>query len=81
MIIRYREVDGKVEKEIVAGGTTRTPRGEDRPARHFSEQLLKTYYQLECSQGSRFKSKYTKNVIKHVHETALQRFDATGEDH
>ena len=80
MVIRYRVVNGKVEKEILAGGDRRPIRGEDRPVRHFSEQLLKSYYQLECSEGSRFKSIYTKNVIKHVHDTALQRYEQTGQE-
>ena len=76
VIIRYRFVDGVVKREILA--SSRHKRGEERPPRHFSERLLRSYYDLECSEGSRFRSSYSKNQIKRVHETALARYDETG---
>ena len=77
MIIRYKQrEDGTVEKELLAG--VKRVRGEDRPARHQSETILKALYELECRDGCRFRSGYSKSVLKHVHETALQRFDETG---
>ena len=82
MTIRYYVGrNGKVEKEILACGNKRAARGEDRPARHQSETILKAYYELECRDGSRFRSGYTKNRIKHVHETATKRFDELGQEY
>jgi hypothetical protein len=34
---------------------------------------LRAYYKLECEEGSRFRSGYTKNQIKRVHDTAMAR--------
>jgi len=69
---------GKVIRRIVSGRAVHTPRGERRPDRHFSQTLLRSYYSLECEQGSRFRSGYTKNQIKAVHDRRLQLFDQTG---
>jgi len=75
MIIRYREVNGQVVKQIVHRSHLR---GEPRPdPAHFSQRLLNAYYQLECEQGSRFRSTFTKGQIKRTHETAIQRFEQT----
>lgn len=76
MIIRYKLVDGEVRREILT--QRRHTLGEERPPGHFSERLLKNYYELECQQGSRFRSGYRKSVIKRAHETAIQRFEQTG---
>ena len=78
MVISYRERNGRVEKRIIHNSRLSRLRGEPPPDRHFSETLLRAYYSLECEAGSRFKSKYTKNQIKRVHDTALARFDETG---
>jgi hypothetical protein len=70
------EKGGRVIKRLVSGnGAKRHPRGERRPDRHFSQTLLRNYYTLECEQGSRFRSIYTKNQIKKVHETRLSEHD------
>jgi hypothetical protein len=69
---------GRVIRRIVRGGAARHPRGERRPDRHFSETLLRNYYTCECAEGSRFRSEFSKNQIKRVHENRLQEFDQTG---
>jgi hypothetical protein len=70
---------GRVIRRIIAGGPQkRSPRGERRPDRHFSETLLRNYYTCECAEGSRFRSEFSKNQIKKVHENRLQEFDQTG---
>ena len=79
MIWVYRNLGNGVEKRLVSH-KSRT-RGEARPDNHFSETLLKAYYAQECELGSRFKSGYSKNIIKRVHDTALQRFEQLGQDH
>ena len=80
MIIRYYAGrNGTVEKELLAG--VKRARGEDRPARHQSETILRALYELECRDGCRFRSGYTKSVLKHVHETALERYDQTGQEY
>jgi hypothetical protein len=72
LIISYRLVNGRVEKRIICDGTR--PRGDLLPHdRHFSETLLRAYYKLECEEGSRFRSSYTKTQIKRVHDTAMAR--------
>ena len=76
MIISYKLKNGQVVREIVH--RTRV-RGNARPDRHFSETLLRAYYAKECEDGSRFRSTYSKNQIKRAHETAIQRFEQTGE--
>ena len=76
MTITYKEKNGRVIRVISEG--RRKLRGEPPPDRHFSETLLRAYYQLECEQGSRFKSTYTKNQIKRAHDTAIARFEQTG---
>ncbi len=76
MIIRYREVNGQVVKQIVHRSHIR---GEPRPDRHFSETILNALYKLECEQGSRFRSSYSKNILKNVHDTAIQRWEQTGQ--
>jgi hypothetical protein len=76
MIIAYKEVKGIVKKRLLASGTRIYPRGEPRPPRHSSEQILKAYYALECEQ--KFRSSYTKNQIKRVHGDAIQRWEQTG---
>ena len=82
MIIRYYAGrNGTVERELVVKGTKRALRGEYRPARHQSETILKALYELECRDGCRFRSGYTKSVLKHVHETALERYDQTGQEY
>jgi hypothetical protein len=77
MVISYRVRNGRVEKRIVPRDAPRL-RGEPPPDRHFSETLLKAYYQLECEHGSRFRSRFPKSVIKKVHDTAIQRKEQTG---
>jgi hypothetical protein len=77
MVIRYREINGRVVKDVIS--RTRL-RGEERPPGHFSETVLKAYYKLECDEGSRFKSGYSKNEIKRTHDTAIQRFQQTGKE-
>ena len=82
MTIRYYVGrNGKVEKEIVTERNRRPLRGEGRPARHQSETILNAYYELECRDGSRFRSNYTKNQIKRAHETATKRFNELGEEY
>jgi hypothetical protein len=72
---------GRVIRRIVHGGaSSRHPRGDRRPDRHFSQTLLRNYYTLECEQGSKFRSTYTKNQIKRVHDTRLELFDQTGRE-
>jgi hypothetical protein len=81
MILRYSLKDGKVRREIIAQAHKRRLRGLPLPHdRHLSETILKAYYRLECEKGSKFRSGYSKDTIKRVHETALQRFDQTGVD-
>ncbi len=80
MVWRYREINGRVEKRIVHPRDAPRLRGQPRPDRHFSETLLKAYYAKECEQGSRFRSNYPKSIIKRVHDTALARYDETGEE-
>lgn len=69
MIIRYREINGQVVRDIV-----HRPRrsGEVRPV-PFHENLLRTHYMLECSEGSRYRSAYPKSVTKRVLEGAIAR--------
>lgn len=74
MIIRYREINGQVVRDIVH----RTRRVGEVPPAHFSQRLLRSYYDLECRDGSRFRSGYSKNQIKRAHETAIQRWEQTG---
>jgi len=82
MIWSYAIRAGRVVKTLVAGGAaTRHPRGEDPPDRHFSQTLLRNYYRQELEHGSRFKSGFSKNQIKRVHETTLECFDQTGREH
>ena len=82
MIIRYKQgKNGKVEKELLVEGMKRFLRGESPVARHQSETILKALYELECRDGSRFRSAYPKSVLKRVHETALQRHEQTGEEY
>jgi hypothetical protein len=70
---------GRVIRRIIAGDPQkRFVRGERRPDRHFSETLMRAYYQRECEQGSQFRSTFTKNQIKRVHETRLAEYDQTG---
>ena len=76
--ISYRLKNGQVEKRIVHSHNGRRLRGEDRPPGHFSETLLRAYYQVECEAGSRFRSTYSKDRIKRTHETAIQRWEQTG---
>jgi hypothetical protein len=79
MITAYSQKGSRVIKRIISGTSyKRHPRGEKRPARHFSQTLLGSYYARECEMGSRFQSEFTKNQIKKVHETRLQLFDQTG---
>jgi hypothetical protein len=82
MIVAYStDAKGNTIRRIVAGRDChRAPRGERRPDRHFSQTLLRSYYQLECERGSRFRSQFTKNQIKKVHDERLQLFDQTGRD-
>lgn len=81
MIIAYSsDAKGNTIRRILHGGTKRSPRGERRPDRHFSQTLMRSYYAIECEQGARFRSTFTKNQIKRVHETRLQLFDQTGRD-
>jgi hypothetical protein len=74
--IAYREVNGKVRRVLVSNRIT--PKGETRPDRHVSETILKGYYAMEQEKGCRFRSGYSKNQLKRVHETALSRFDELG---
>jgi hypothetical protein len=78
MIWAYRESGGKVERALVSG--KKLLRGEPRPDLHFSETVLKGYYQQECDQGSRFHSGYSKSQIKKVHSRALERFQQLGQE-
>jgi hypothetical protein len=80
MVWRYQEINGRVEKRIVHSRDAPLRRGEPRPDRHFSETLLRAYYRLECEEGSRFRSNYSKNQIKRVHDNALRRYEATGQE-
>jgi hypothetical protein len=80
MVISYRVRNGRVEKRIVHTRNAPRSRAEPPPDRHFSETLLRAYYRLECENGSRFRSKYSKNQIKRVHDNALQRYEATGQE-
>jgi hypothetical protein len=75
MIIRYRLVDGDVKRELLAEGS-RHKSGEEPPNGHMSRTILKALYELECSH--KFRSTYTKNQLKRIHETALQRWEQTG---
>jgi hypothetical protein len=74
MIIRYREINGRVVKDVIS--RTRL-RGEERPPGHFSETVLKGYYAAECEQGSRFRSGYPAKVTKRVWEHARARDEAS----
>lgn len=79
MITAYTWREGRVEKRIISGDACkRHPRGERRPDRNFSQTLLRSYYSKECEDGSRFRSSFSKNQIKRVHETRLEQFDQTG---
>lgn len=82
MITAYsQDRTGRVVRHIVSGERhKRNPRGERRPDRHFSQTLLRNYYTLECEQGSRFQSTYSKDQIKRVHSTRLDLFDQTGKE-
>ena len=75
--VYYEGNDGKVHRRLLTGKIR--PRGQERPDKHFSETVLRGYYARECEQGSRFRSGYTKNIIKRVHDNALARFEQTGE--
>jgi hypothetical protein len=79
VVIRYREINGRVERDIVHTRELPRSRGEAPPDRHFSQTILKAYYDLECQQGARFRCGLRKSVIKKAHETAIQRFEQTGE--
>jgi len=72
----YEGKDGKVHRRLLTGKIT--PRGEQRPDDHFSQTILKGYYQRELAEGSRFKSSYSKSTIKRAHDLALARFHETG---
>jgi hypothetical protein len=74
MIIRYREIGGQVVKDIVHRPQMR---GETPPDRHFTDTLLKAHYALECEQGSRYRSGYTKAQTKRVLEGARARDGAS----
>lgn len=78
MTISYRQRNGRVERRIVHTRNAPQLRGEARPDQHFSQTLLKAYYDLECSQT--FRSGFTKGQIKRAHETAIQRFEQTGQE-
>ena len=82
MITAYsQDENGRVIRRIISGGSHKLhPRTERPPDRHFSQTLLRSYYALECEQGSRFRSEFTKNRIKRVHEDRLQLFDQTGRE-
>ena len=75
MIIRYKLVDGQVERQIVQ--SRRRLRGEARPDSTFYDTLLKAHYAVECEQGSRYRSGYTKNQTKRVLEGARARDGAS----
>ncbi len=74
----YREKSGKVERALVTSKILL--RGEPRPDNHFSETILKGYYAQECEKGSRFRSGYSKKMIKRTHEIALARFGELGKE-
>jgi hypothetical protein len=74
MIIRYRLVDGIVRRELLASGK-RHSSGEERP-QHFSRTIMNALYALECEQ--KFRSNFSKNTLKRVHETAIERWEQTG---
>jgi hypothetical protein len=77
MIWRYHQAsDGGIIKDVVS--IRSRPKGEKKPDRHFSQTLLRNYYMVECAEGSRFRSIYSKKQIKKVHENRLQEFDETG---
>jgi len=80
MIVAYStDRLGNTIRRIISGAAhARNPRGERRPDRHFSQTLLGSYYKVECEQGSRFQSGFTKKQIKTVHDRRLQLFDQTG---
>jgi hypothetical protein len=69
MIIRYREINGQVVRDIVH----RTRRVGEVPPVPFHENLLRTHYMLECRDGSRYRSAYPKSVTKRVLEGAMAR--------
>ena len=69
MIIRYREINGQVVRDIVHRSRRS---GEVRPV-PFHENLLNAHYSLECSEGSRYRSAYPKAVTKRVLEGAMER--------
>jgi hypothetical protein len=75
MTFRYRLVDGKVCRELLASGFKRHSRGEERP-QHFSRTIINALYQLECEQ--KFRSTFTKNQLKRIHERAIERWEQTG---
>jgi len=79
MIWVYRQRGRGVEKRLLSYKSR--ARGQPRPDDHFSQTLLKAYYEQECQHGSRFRSGYSKNQIRRVHDTALQRFEQLGQDH
>jgi hypothetical protein len=70
MVISYRLKDGEVERRVLSSVRRR---GEAPPAKHMSETILKALYSLECEQ--KFRSSFTKNTLKRVHEEALQRHE------
>jgi hypothetical protein len=74
LIIQYKLVGDRVEKRIVQ---SRRLRGEPRPDPSFHHTLLKAHYQVECEQGSRYRSGYTKNQTKRVLEGAMARHGAS----
>jgi hypothetical protein len=74
LIIRYKLVGDRVEKQIVQ---SRRFRGEPRPDPTFYDTLLKAHYAVECEQGSRYRSGYTKNQTKRVLEGARARGGAS----
>jgi hypothetical protein len=79
VIIQYKLENGQVVRRIVHTRNGPQSRGEPLPPdQHFSQTLLKAYYDLECTH--KFRSKYPKSVIKRAHETAIQRWEQTGQE-
>lgn len=78
VVIGYKLENGRVVRRIVHARNSPQPRERPLPPdRHFSETLLRAYYRLECEEGGRFRSRYTKNQIKRVHDTAMARDGAS----
>ena len=80
MLISYKlDEKGRVMKRVVSDRHRGRPaKGEVRADKHFSEAILRAYYRLECEEGSRFRSGFSKRQIKSVHSRALERFEQTG---